>query len=223
MRLADTLQICSITGRTGFIKVSGVDLKGGVYMDTGKVTHCEYGSFTGEEALFSLLMDDNIELSFHDGTKAEQHTIDLSLDHILLEAARRRDEGAATQDNKAWARMITVSGAVQEVFLLVNPEIYVGRSQECDICIANPTVSSQHAIIGVNDGKIVLQDLNSSNGTYVNGDKVSEKNLKHGDLTQFGAAFLRFETEFDQTSPSKPNELRETLRIPHNNTQPVKS
>jgi len=61
-----------------------------------------------------------------------------------------------------------------------NPkEILIGRSSTCDIAINDPGVSSKHAKIYEENGKIYIDDLRSLNGTIVNGRKISSHHLLH--------------------------------------------
>jgi pSer/pThr/pTyr-binding forkhead associated (FHA) protein len=61
----------------------------------------------------------------------------------------------------------------------------VGRALECDISILEPSLSRKHAEFEVRNGDLMLTDLGSSNGTYVNGEKVQEIQLSDKDVIQF--------------------------------------
>jgi len=65
-------------------------------------------------------------------------------------------------------------------------EIVIGREKECELFIDDGTVSRQHAKLVKKWGGIVLTDLGSKNGTYVNHEKISEKVLRDGDKVMFG-------------------------------------
>ncbi|KKK39017.1 hypothetical protein WQ57_05710 [Mesobacillus campisalis] len=61
--------------------------------------------------------------------------------------------------------------------------IKIGRSKENHICFSNKLVSGSHCMIHYTpDGQAVIRDLDSSNGTYVNGEAIKEKQLKVGDV-----------------------------------------
>jgi serine protease Do len=65
--------------------------------------------------------------------------------------------------------------------------IRVGReSAMCEIVLENPKVSRLHAEVVSIDGKVLLIDRNSSNGTYVNDQKIDKRFLKDGDIIYFG-------------------------------------
>ncbi|MFL0250730.1 type VII secretion protein EssC [Clostridium neuense] len=63
-----------------------------------------------------------------------------------------------------------------------NNKITIGRNSDCDIAFENSFVSSKHAEIDVYEKNITIKDLRSSNGTFVNGFKVKEKELVPGDV-----------------------------------------
>ncbi|MCB0406623.1 MAG: FHA domain-containing protein [Bdellovibrionales bacterium] len=57
----------------------------------------------------------------------------------------------------------------------------IGRSEDCSFQLVSPGVSKQHAKIEVLSGKIIISDLDSKNGTFVNGVQIRNKSLKEGD------------------------------------------
>ncbi len=65
--------------------------------------------------------------------------------------------------------------------------IRIGREASmCEIVLENPKVSRLHAEVVSLDGKVMLIDRNSSNGTYVNDEKIDRRYLKDGDIIYFG-------------------------------------
>ena len=64
--------------------------------------------------------------------------------------------------------------------------IVVGRAVTSDLPIYDPTVSRRHAEVSLVDGGVRVQDLGSSNGTFVNGTRVSETVVSDGDVVTFG-------------------------------------
>jgi signal transduction histidine kinase len=75
-------------------------------------------------------------------------------------------------------------------YLLPNRTIHVGRSNNNDIVLPYQGVSRQHAKIIPLDNSFLLSDLDSHNGTFINGHKIQEARLRAGDIIQFGK--LRF-------------------------------
>jgi len=76
----------------------------------------------------------------------------------------------------------------------------IGR-KECDIVLNDEKVSRKHAsIIIIREGKYAVQDLASRNGTFVNGVRLTRRDLQHNDLIRVGSTTLRF-TVFDGPVP----------------------
>lgn len=69
---------------------------------------------------------------------------------------------------------------------IVDSEIAIGRSQNCHVILEDRKSSRKHAILQQKDGKFLLRDLGSSNGTLVNGDRIDERELSSGDEIQIG-------------------------------------
>lgn len=74
----------------------------------------------------------------------------------------------------------------QTIELRLAPPMIVGRALTSDIPIPDPTISRRHAEVAVADGKVVIKDLGSSNGTFRNGQQVTEVTCHHGDQVTFG-------------------------------------
>jgi len=68
----------------------------------------------------------------------------------------------------------------------------VGRSPDCGIQLSDDSVSRQHCRASPGDDGVVLVDLNSTNGTYVNGTAVSARHLRDGDRVQVGRSIFKF-------------------------------
>jgi hypothetical protein len=68
----------------------------------------------------------------------------------------------------------------------------LGREPNNDIVVGDSTVSGHHATITPSNGKFYLRDANSSNGTYLNGRRVSDSALADGDVIQFGRIHFTF-------------------------------
>jgi ABC-type multidrug transport system ATPase subunit len=72
-------------------------------------------------------------------------------------------------------------------FELIKPEVLIGRDEGVEITIPTPAVSRRHARFMLESGGYVLEDLGSSNGTFVNGDRlIGRRALKHGDQIRLG-------------------------------------
>lgn len=70
-------------------------------------------------------------------------------------------------------------------------EIIIGRGGELDIVLVEDMVSRKHAKISTLEGKVVIVDLGSTNGTFVNGEKIKKARLKEGDRVLIGTSILK--------------------------------
>lgn len=72
--------------------------------------------------------------------------------------------------------------------------IIIGRSSELDMVLVEEMVSRRHARILLQDGEISIEDLGSTNGTFVNGEKIQRGTLREGDRILIGTSILKVAT-----------------------------
>jgi hypothetical protein len=86
-----------------------------------------------------------------------------------------------------------ISGKYQGGEFPLKPEkqIVIGRSSELDMVLVEDMVSRKHAKISIASGKITIEDLGSTNGTFVNGEKIKQARLKEGDRILIGTSILK--------------------------------
>ena len=91
-------------------------------------------------------------------------------------------------------------------FLLIKAKVTVGSDESNDLIIRDGTVSRHHAIISFNQGRLEINDLKSTNGTFVNGKRIIEATpIDKGDSVRFGGTqfvFLR-----TQSAPVVPSQV----------------
>ncbi len=68
----------------------------------------------------------------------------------------------------------------------------LGSDIECDVCLDHSFVSSEHAAIRSTDDGFTIEDLNSRNGTTVNGQQINSRRLRSGDMIEIGSFQLKF-------------------------------
>jgi len=109
--------------------------------------------------------------------------------------------------------VLTLDGQVLAEYNMNKERYTVGRLPDNDIRIDNPAVSGHHSLIIniLNDS--FLEDLNSTNGTYVNGKLIKKHALQHGDVITVGHHQLRFvedddaqQDEFEKTMVIQPSQ-----------------
>ena len=84
--------------------------------------------------------------------------------------------------------------------------VTLGRGTAADVMVPDEAVSREHAAVRIDGATVVVEDLDSSNGTRVNGTEVSQARLEHGDLIQLGGTELEVRIEDDSGSASTPTE-----------------
>lgn len=83
--------------------------------------------------------------------------------------------------------------SVSDIYPLHKKAVLVGRGVTCDIRLSDPHVSSEHAHIYLEGSAFFIEDLNSANGTSINGQRIQSPTLlKHGDTLQIGSTILQF-------------------------------
>jgi adenylate cyclase len=85
------------------------------------------------------------------------------------------------------------SGSLLRAYALGdNPEVIVGRDETCDIRIMAKSVSREHCAIEQQGEELVVRDLGSSGGTFVEGDRINTVTIKDGLEVNVGPAVLKF-------------------------------
>src|ERR1043165_3049344 len=110
------------------------------------------------------------------------------------------------------ARLIlSLDGSVMAEYNMNKERYTIGRLPDNDIRIDNPAVSGHHSLLIniLNDS--FLQDLNSPNGTYVNGKLIKKHALQDGDVVTVGHHQLRFMDA--QGGSAEPDEFEKTMII----------
>ena len=86
--------------------------------------------------------------------------------------------------SNSWS-LVADSGPEKGQVIPVIERTEIGRALECDISILEPALSRKHAELEPDGDRLIIRDLGSINGTWVNAEKVEEKELKDGDVIQF--------------------------------------
>ena len=112
-------------------------------------------------------------------------------------------------------------GKIQKNFPLRHESIIIGRKAESDIHLEENQVSGRHAELIVKSSGVTLRDLESTNGTSVNGKPISETKLQTGDQITIGDYKLIFVTEHgdsddpDATVMVSPQQAKAMPSSPH--------
>jgi pSer/pThr/pTyr-binding forkhead associated (FHA) protein len=115
-----------------------------------------------------------------------------------------------------------ISGKYQggEFPLRPNREIIIGRSSDLDMVLVEDMVSRKHAKISTDEHSVSIQDLGSTNGTFVNGEKIRAIRLKEGDRILVGTSIIKLVTANGEapvpSSSMTENEARSRMQVTAN-------
>jgi pSer/pThr/pTyr-binding forkhead associated (FHA) protein len=107
-----------------------------------------------------------------------------------------------------------ISGKYQggEFPLRMNREIIIGRSSDLDMVLVEDMVSRRHAKISSTEGEVYIQDMGSTNGTFVNGEKIAGRALLHeGDRILVGTSIIKVVAVEGQLANQSEAEARRRL------------
>ena len=88
--------------------------------------------------------------------------------------------------------IVSIDEVVIKEVQLTKDKTTLGRRPYNDIVIDNLAVSGEHAVLQMSGGDVVLEDLNSTNGTYLNGKAVKKQQLRNGDSIEIGKYKIKF-------------------------------
>jgi pSer/pThr/pTyr-binding forkhead associated (FHA) protein len=133
---------------------------------------------------------------------------------LAFEPPQVQEEGEATRVMSSAGpelRLVFKPGDANVVeFKIEKDEIFIGRGKDCDIILTDKKVSRKNTVITRSGFNLTIKDLGSSNGTYVNGEKVTEKALNSGDKIKIGGAEFNYLAE----QPGYTEQAKDFLVVP---------
>ena len=91
--------------------------------------------------------------------------------------------------------IVSIDGVVIKEVQLTKDRTSLGRRPYNDIVIDNLAVSGEHAVLQIAGNEIFVEDLNSTNGTYLNGKAVKKQSLRNGDTVEIGKYKIKYVNE----------------------------
>jgi len=88
--------------------------------------------------------------------------------------------------------IVSIDEVVIKEVQLTKDKTTLGRRPYNDIVIDNLAVSGEHAVLQMSGGEVFLEDLNSTNGTYLNGKAIKKQQLQNGDSIEIGKYKIKF-------------------------------
>ena len=113
-------------------------------------------------------------------------------------SASASDFGVETDDRTRFIRKEETVRAILDFgggneFEIGDEEVAIGRSQQCHVVLEDRRASRKNTLIRKQDGRYVIKDLSSANGTYLNNEKIDEAELHGGDEIKVGDTTFRFQ------------------------------
>lgn len=101
--------------------------------------------------------------------------------------------------------LTTLIGGARDTRELTDGTYLIGRGESCRIRLPFGDVSERHAILSIRNGRAILEDLHSANGTYVNGEEIDESvTLDGGMVVQIGESMLRVSDDLTSDDAEEP-------------------
>jgi pSer/pThr/pTyr-binding forkhead associated (FHA) protein len=115
-------------------------------------------------------------------------------------------------------KLVVVSGEVKTKELSVKLPSTIGRGRDLAVVLPHPLVSRNHCELYEADGKLMVRDLGSLNGTFVNNERITESPLAPGELLTVGTVTFRAVYHAD----GKPGDDSKTMSLPKASDKTVK-
>jgi pSer/pThr/pTyr-binding forkhead associated (FHA) protein len=126
------------------------------------------------------------------------------------------------------AKLVVVGGDAKAAEIRLKLPTVIGRGRDASLTLPHPLVSRQHCEIFESEGQLMVRDLGSLNGTYINNQRITEAVLPSGDLLTIGTVTFRavYSDSTDQLPPAKArssepaSDANQTLSRPKEVTLP---
>ena len=114
--------------------------------------------------------------------------------------------------------VVSLDGVVIKEVQITKDKTTLGRRPYNDIVIDNLAVSGEHAVLQMVGADVFIEDLNSTNGTYINGKAVKKQLLAHNDTVEIGKYKIKYlvddGNEYEKTMIMKPASASAAARAP---------
>ena len=117
--------------------------------------------------------------------------------------------------------IVSIDGVVIKEVQLTKDRTSLGRRPYNDIVIDNLAVSGEHAVLQMSGNEVYLEDLNSTNGTYVNGKAVKKQLLQNSDMVEIGKYRIKYINEVEGAGFEKTMVFKAGVVPPSSPVAPV--
>jgi hypothetical protein len=212
----EILQHYSQTGRSGLFTIHWGAASGQVFIQSGLAIYAGTANDTGERAFMEIISWPEVQYKWEDSPSPDtvnmSHAVeDLLVQHILLESAKpdhkpvqpaapaiasalRNDTRTIPSPFSVHHITLDISSTEIEPFTFVakSHQIRVGREAGTnDLALPDSSVSRKHALVIVTQDTMLVRDLGSKNGTFIDGQPISQGIARHGQLVSFGEVHCR--------------------------------
>ena len=101
--------------------------------------------------------------------------------------------------------VLILDGMILKELTLTKERTTIGRRPHNDLVIDSRAISGEHAVIVVMPGGVTIEDLDSTNGTAMNGQPITKQKLKHNDLIELAKYQIQYIEESYDSSDSDNN------------------
>lgn len=207
--LNEMVQHYAQSGKTGCFLVTAGDFEGRLFISEGSAIYAETPSRSGESAAVDLLSLPSKKCSYEwiEGRSPEEVIMTIPIQDLLLRAivVQNKRGSLLPPSSKTLPksstktrnildpnciRILTLEISSEEIkpfrFVIKTKQVTVGRDESNNLCLPDTSVSRKHALIINTNDTIVIKDLGSMNGTYIDGQIVTEGIVRKDQLITFG-------------------------------------
>ena len=186
----------------GCLRVFNADEEVHLFVDNGNVIHAAARQTTGQSALEQALELEGASFEWLPGAESPQQDLQVNIQAYTTLNSIERDEkvdkmvtvalpALVKQAKPAFGYFFVPEGAPHVKLLLGKATTVVGRDPGCDLHLVSTEVSRRHCVLEVTDRGLLVKDLDSKNGTSVNGIAMKEGYVQEGDKLSFGSYVLK--------------------------------
>ncbi|MEM9444347.1 MAG: FHA domain-containing protein [Verrucomicrobiota bacterium] len=209
----------STTGAFRISKADGSS-SGSIYLHDGSIVFSETKGYRDSIAIFMMMSWADAKVEFTVDKKTSKIGCKYDTDLILFEFIRLEDQfpdkkalvshlvlAHLEQENKETEKVkarelpnlksyllyleVEQEGLEADIYQLKQGPLSIGSSDACDLVIKHPSISRIHCRVILSQHSLIIQDLGSTNGTYIEGRMVEKDYAIPGDLIQLGEMTLR--------------------------------
>jgi chromosome segregation ATPase len=126
------------------------------------------------------------------GALQKLNAMDLSLQGLDAKMSERLKQPESAEQMRNIPSLVCLTSDSPRNYTLSKSTMTIGRSSQCDIQVFTHFVSREHAKLTIDSARVVIEDLGSTNGVFVNSVRVDRQELRHSDLVTVGETQFRF-------------------------------